>query len=360
MDDIRLFETDGDYLVLEAQDGQKYRLLVDEGIRSSIKREPKVHLDSITITPREIQDEIRNGASIDELIKKSGASFEFIEKFAAPVLAELEHIVSSALSVRLTIAGDRYNDSTQIEFGEIIASRLVTSGATGISWLARKMEANTWHVIANYSLNGVSGSATWSFDPRKLTLSPESETAVSLSTQETINNSVIPKLRPVLADDQVGATEVAAPIHQAPTEILDDVIPISRSNTFNAIDEISPPQSFEKPAPSTPAAFAKKKETLEDEQPLSATADLLEALRRKRSEREDSPVEVVDLQPEPQTEAIRIVEIEPVVTETQTSEHQVEQVSEKESDEASKPAVKKGRASMPSWDEIVFGTKADD
>ena len=222
------------------------------------------------------------------------------------------------------------------------------------------MEANTWHVIANYSLNGVAGSATWSFDPRKLTLSPESETAVSLSTQETINNSVIPKLRPVLAEDHKGAADVAAPIHQAPTEILDDVIPISRSNQFNVIDEIISTPSFEKPAPSTPAAFAKKNEILEDEQPLSATADLLEALRRKRSEREESPVEVVALQPEPQTEAIRIVEIEPVVTEAKTSEHEAEQVSETENHEASKPAAKKGRASMPSWDEIVFGTKADD
>ena len=80
MDDIRLFETDGDYLVLEAQDGQKYRLLIDESVRSSVKKEPIALLDSISITPREIQEEIRNGATIQDLIDRSGASFDFIEE----------------------------------------------------------------------------------------------------------------------------------------------------------------------------------------------------------------------------------------------------------------------------------------
>jgi hypothetical protein len=51
MDDIRLFETDGDFLVLEAQDGQKFRLLIDDTIRSSVKREKMQQLDSVSITP---------------------------------------------------------------------------------------------------------------------------------------------------------------------------------------------------------------------------------------------------------------------------------------------------------------------
>jgi hypothetical protein len=362
MDDIRLFESDGDYLVLEAQDGQKYRLLVDDTVRSSVKKEPIAHLDSITITPREIQEEIRNGASIDDLVSRSGASFDFVEKFAAPVIAELEHIVSSALSVRLTIAGDRYSDSTQIEFGDIIAGRLVTSGATGISWIAKKIEPSNWHVTASYSLNGSNGSATWSFDPRKLTLSPESETAVTLSTQETINDTPIPKLRTV-------SLETAEPVAVAETVLLDDVIPFSRGSDQETPVAISPeeqwpPVQTSMPS-STPAAFKKT------EEPLSATADLLEALRRKRTERED-----VELEPHPTTSSIRVIDFEPVTSaelvpaeepvmteEPVKTEEEVVAASATEfstTEPDSKPAAKKGRAAMPSWDEIVFGTKADD
>lgn len=361
MDDIRLFETDGDYLVLEAQDGQKFRLLVDDSVRSSVKKEQIARLDSIEITPREIQEEIRNGATIQELIDRSGASFEFIEKFAAPVIAELEHIVSSALSVRLTIAGDRYNDSTQIEFGEIIAGRLITSGATGVAWVAKKVEPNNWKITANYQLNGVAGSATWSFDPRRLTLSPESETAVTLSSQETLSSGPIPKLRTV----EPVATQVAV----AETVVMEDVIAFSsKQETPIALEE--------RPEPTTPAAFKRNIEPVatsnQVEEPLSATADLLEALRRKRTEREDanldphpqtSNIRVIDFEPAPAADTIDVaveevfaVEPEPKIETPVAVEAEIE-VSPVES--VAKPA-KKGRAAMPSWDEIVFGTKTDD
>lgn len=351
MDDIRLFETDGDFLVLEAQDGQKFRLLIDDTVRSSIKREKIQQLDSISITPREIQEEIRNGASIDQLINKSGATFEYIEKFAAPVIAELEHMVSSALSVRLTIAGDRYNDSSQIEFGEIITGRLVTSGAQAISWVANKIEPNSWHIVANYTLNGAAGSATWSFDPRRLTLSPESETAVTLSSQETLNNSVIPKLRTV--DEG----------NHAETQVIDDVIPIGRGADFET--PIAREPELDRPTPSTPAAFLKpvadgvvspemsKAEPtpeLREPQPLSATADLLEALRRKRTEREEEKPRESQLAPHPDTANLRVIDIEATPVEA------IEELTE----EPKTATPKKGRAAMPSWDEIVFGTKADD
>ena len=361
MDDIRLFETDGDFLVLEAQDGQKFRLLIDDTVRSSIKREKLQQLDSVSITPREIQEEIRNGASIEQLIKESGATFEFIEKFAAPVIAELEHIVSSALSVRLTIAGDRYNDSTQIEFGEIINGRLLTSGAEGISWVAKKIEPSSWHIVANYTLNGLAGSATWSFDPRRLTLSPESETAVTLSSQESLNNSLIPKLRTV----DVPSVDQ--------TIVMEDVIPIGRGAEPET--PIAREPEFERPTPSTPAAFLKPvaddnvnqppvtpvSETRTPE-PLSATADLLEALRRKRTEREDEKSTSPQLENHPDTTNLRVIDIEPATTEALEESETILAESEDAdaSDEPKAVTPKKGRAAMPSWDEIVFGTKADD
>lgn len=360
MDDIRLFETDGDFLVLEAQNGQKFRLLIDDTVRSSIKREKLPQLDSITITPREIQEEIRNGSTIEDLIARSGAEFDYVEKFAAPVIAELEHVVSSALSVRLTIAGDRYNDSSQVEFGEIINGRLLTSGADSISWVAKKIEPNNWHVIASYRLNGAEGSATWRFDPRRLTLSPESETAVTLSSQESINNSVVPKLRPV---EPVPVVEPQA------TVVMEDVIPIGRGAEFETPISIEPEES--RPTPSTPAAFLKSVHNPTDDsvpsvqeekvapEPLSATADLLEALRRKRTEREEPKPTGIDLEDHPDTSSVRVIDIEPPTVDSGANEEEIQSPA----NDAAAPGAqtpKKGRATMPSWDEIVFGTKTED
>jgi hypothetical protein len=72
---------------------------------------------------------------------------------------------------------------------------------------------------------------------------------------------------------------------------------------------------------------------------------------------------VIDFEPTPLSvspdllnEAVAPVESAAVST-TETEVQEAEEVS---SSAQSKPAGKKGRASMPSWDEIVFGTKAED
>jgi len=373
MDDIRLFDTDGDFLVLEAKDGQKYRLLIDDTIRTSLRREPAQKLDDVSITPREIQEEIRNGASITELMDKSGATFEFVEKFAAPVIAELSYVVSSALSVRLTIAGDRYSDSTQVEFGEIIGNRLISSGATGVSWLAKKIDTSMWHVIANYQIDAGQGLAICSFDPRRLTLSPENETAQTLSSQETLGSTLIPKLRPVESPSEPMLSETAI-IETIQPRLDKEVVPFANRADVS-VEEIT---DF-----STPAAFKKQPEPISKpratspSEPLSATADLLEALRRKRTERSENSSPETELEPHPDTSNIRVIDFEPTPVSVSsdlpdqavapiesaaisTTEPEVQEPDEVSSSAQSKPAGKKGRASMPSWDEIVFGTKAED
>lgn len=352
MDDVRLFGNDGDYLILEALDGQKFRLLSDDSLKSAIKREPAPSLDAITLTPREIQDHIRNGQSIDEIATSSGASFAFVEKFAAPVLDELAHMVDSAKSVRITTSQDRYSDSTHVEFGELVETRLGNSGASNFAWKAKRGDFNSWNVSVHFLLSGEESHAAWSFDPRKLTLSPENESAVNLSTNDPLSSTPIPKLRPVL---------------QAEPESLDPAV------DHNATAVLTPPTEISKPftSPSEPETIlvpapsknpsgswitqlvplsdenkaAEPNSNTEPDAPLSATADLLQALRIKRGEREaaaemnlntnHSDEQVVA--PLSQTD----VAVEP---ETQTP-----------------PAIaKKGRAAMPSWDQIVFGTKTED
>jgi hypothetical protein len=100
-----------------------------------------------------------------------------------------------------------------------------------------------------------------------------------------------------------------------------------------------------------------------DESPLSETADLLDALRKKRSERES----VEQLDPHPSTEGLRIVEYvpEPFTDDDEPEHTYFETEVEPEPTPApvspdSTNSPKRGRASIPSWDQIVFGTKTED
>lgn len=328
MDDIRLFGSDGDYLILEALDGQKFRLIADESLKSAIKREVHSKLDSISLTPREVQDEIRNGKTIEEIAAATGAPIEFVEKFAAPVLDELSHMVASARSVRITTSQDRYSESTHIEFGELVESRLSHSGASDFVWGAKRGEYNSWNISVHFSLSGAASFAAWSFDPRKLTLSPENESAVNLSTNDPLSTAPIPKLRPVLHNEFEESIDVFVDPEPVEPKKIDtpwvtQLIPVADA-PVKLEETAAPPKA------------------VEVEAPLSATADLLQALRLKRSEREANTDLPGDATAAPRTEQSMPAQEPSPMADTPA------------------PAAKKGRAPMPSWDQIVFGTKADD
>lgn len=322
MKDIKFLGSDGDFLLLEDAEGQRYRLLIDEAVRRASRGDSGARLDAPNISPREIQEEIRVGRTIEEIIRASGAPEEYVRKFAQPVLDELNHAVLNALAVRLEIAGNRFNEPTSREFGEIIKTRLAASGAGIERWSAMKAPDNGFYIYCEFELDNETKKATWSYDPKRLVLAPENDLAINLSVQDRIAPQA-PKLRPVSAP----TTGI--------TENLADTVDLARSAT---------------PIQQTPPSYA----TVPDEPKLSETADLLEALRKKREARET----VDELPSHPSTEGLRIVPIpaEDFVP-VETIEPEPVPAPAKEEEPIS---PKRGRASIPSWDEIVFGTKTED
>jgi len=401
MSDLRFESSDGEYLHLESADGTSYRLLIDDGVRRAIRRDVINDQDSVKISPRDIQLEIRAGVSLEELVAKTGASFEYVEKFAAPVIDELAHIVKSALSVRITMAGDRYSDTTQIEFGEVIANRLAAAGEVNYSWSARRSDNGGWQLHCRYGDN----VATWAFDPRKLALSPENENAISLSTQQSLTDGPIPKLRPVLV---TGATEVPptdpVPVSVPPvTELISIVTqqanppqpasvqkdqptaapvtplrPVNSNatdsatsgNASNLTEELGRTAEFDGVVPfgrEANATAAPESAGVED---LANTADLLDALRRRRLDRERETMEsssgfVPPVIETPPTRQQAFEEFDSFTDELpeegfEPSDQQLaSEVVEPEVEEDAKPK-KPARASMPSWDSIVFSQKSDE
>jgi len=318
MKDIRFLGSDGDFLLLEDADGQRFRLLLDDSIRRAIRNESPQMLDQPKLTPREIQEEIRVGRSIEEIVQASGAAVDYVMKFAQPVLDELNHAVLNALTVRLEVPGDRFTNPTTREFGEIIKARLASSGAGIEKWSAMKAPEHGFYIYCEFELDGKQNKATWLYDPKRLALIPENETAISLSSGDRIATPA-PKLRPV----QTPASGF--------TPALADTVEIVR----------------EQPAPAPVAVDTTPSS------PLYDTADLLEALRKKRNEREQFEEQAQV----PQTDFLSVV---PELEEPEEFVEELEAPKPQVPSQESQGSPKKGRASIPSWDEIVFGTKTED
>jgi hypothetical protein len=275
------------------------------------------------LTPREIQEEIRVGRSIDDIVRASGAAVEYVMKFAQPVLDELNHAVLNALTVRLEVPGDRFNEPTTREFGEIIKARLAASGAGIERWSALKAPDHGFYLYCEFELGGDKKKATWTYDPKRLALVPEDALAISLSTSERMSTAA-PKLKTVQSPEPFS------------TPNLPDTVDLARTLPQPVV------------ARSEPVATSS--------QPISETADLLDALRKKRSERElvETAAHV------PQTDFLSLV---PDVQEQElVTEEDEEDITPTPSvvQSESTATPKRGRASIPSWDEIVFGTKTED
>ena len=430
MSELRFLGTDGEYLLLEGADGAQHKLLIDESVRRAARRETVAEGDAAKISPRDIQLEVRSGVTIEELASKTGASLEYIEKFAAPVVDELAHVVSSALSVRITMAGDRYSETTQVEFGQVIASRLAANGVVQYAWTARRPPNGGWQLRCSFE----DSVAHWAFDPRKLALAPENEVAVQLSTQQSLTDGPLPKLRPVIdtvapATQSTGSNNssvvtqapvsppvtalpptgsatsspapVAAPaapsvtsseppvrLAPVPTDDFNNPPP---TKTVSVTEELGKTGEFEGVIPFGRSGRAPESEPTPD---LANTADLLDALRKRRISREEqlNDTGAVDFEPtttptispgneaqvfdfdtaasvtssipvvaaeEPTTSTVPIALVsENPVSAQQDADAEVFEVEPAE--EEPKPAPKRGRSSMPSWDEIVFSTRAED
>jgi hypothetical protein len=299
MRDIRFISGDGESLVLETVDGEKLRLTIDNHIREAIRKQPTSTTEH-TLSPREIQDAIRTGSTVEQLVSASGDGEDYVARFAKPVLEELEHMVASALAVRVEIEPDRFNEVRHREFGELIGERLRNGGASKIAWSASRETPFTWLIKATFETMGGTGQATWTFDPRHVVLSPENETAIGLSNKGGFGDSPIPKLQVIVPTLPAPEEAAEAPEESKVTELLD---------AFKERREA--------------AAALAQEEVLEEVEVFEEVEDV-----------EEFAVELVD------------EVIEPELVE--------------EAEEPRTESPKKGRAPMPSWDEIVFGSKTED
>lgn len=325
----------GEYLILATADGEEFKLPLTDDLRRTVAltRARASSTDdegkpSTSLTPKEIQQRVRSGLNEQELAELTGEPVEALERYAAPVLAERAYIAQLARSTRVG------RDSGAPVLGDLVTDRLASRGVDpeAISWDAWRELDEPWKVAVDFPVDNRTVRALWIFD----------HTARAVTAQD---------------DESRWLTE---------TELLD--VPIPKRHLSAVRDEDDAPLDQSRPA--MPDSAGKEGN---DGNAASATELLLEDLSVRRGTRESiDPDDFDDLDddeafegfgPAQRTREAEVGFDQPRGT-GRSMPHPAGSARDEEDDKSAPPPAepkptRKGRASVPSWDEIVFGAKND-
>ncbi|WP_405588889.1 septation protein SepH [Streptomyces sp. NBC_01190] len=174
---------DGTRLVLKAADSTEYTLPIDERLRAAVRND-RARLGQIEIEveshlrPRDIQARIRSGASAEEVAQMAGIPVERVRRFEGPVLAERAFMAERARKTPVR----RQGESTGPQLGEAVAERLLLRGAEKdtVLWDSWRRDDGTWEVLLVYRVAGEPHSASWTYDPPRRLVQAVDDEARSL------------------------------------------------------------------------------------------------------------------------------------------------------------------------------------
>ncbi|MDQ0725357.1 septation protein SepH [Microbacterium sp. W4I20] len=350
MENVTIVGTEAGVLVLATESGERFALPIDDMLQREIRRATRQGEPAgqrLAASPRDIQAQIRAGLTAVEVSELLGISVEDVSRFEGPVLAEREHIIGQALAVPVLI-GSEVEPDAQPTFGAAVRDKLAEVAASAERWASWK-EDTGWIVKLEFTANDVEHDARWSFDPRRSALAPLNSDATQLSRQGSLPEGLIPRLRAV---DQERTTSPYKDESRFDSGAFGPrLLPAPDAD----VEDPALPERSDAAAQAAAINRAPESQTTSPE-----TADLLEALRRRRGQREtapliddpdhvdqieQSPISLFDAFDQPEDDEPDSPEPAPRAT---------------PSDSADSNSRRRRRNAMPSWDEIVFGARTDE
>ncbi|MFF2406932.1 septation protein SepH [Streptomyces sp. NPDC058092] len=335
---------DGTRLVLKAADSTEYTLPIDERLRAAVRND-RARLGQIEIEveshlrPRDIQARIRAGASAEEVAQFAGIPVDRVRRFEGPVLAERAFMAERARKTPVRRPGE----NTGPQLGEAVQERLLLRGADKetVQWDSWRRDDGTWEVLLVYRVAGEPHSASWTYDaPRRLVQAVDDEARSLIGETDDVaapepsfpfvpRIARLPRDRPLdrALDRQMERPPVPMP---EPEEHIGGISASERDSLTSLLEAVP---SFrgdmvvpERPAPPEPPAIEPATQEPEADEPPAAAASAGSAyadvlMPRAVAGHRDRLTGTTDRQ-------------------------------------AEADGVRPGRrAAVPSWDEIVFGTR---
>jgi DUF3071 family protein len=327
---------DGAHLLLQDSGNAREQFLVpiDERLRAA-SRGDRSRLGQIelelekTLRPREIQARIRAGESPEAVAEGAGAPLERVMRFAYPVLQEREQVTIEARRTRIR----RSVGSSQL--GEQVDERLARQGVDpeAADWDAYRREDGSWWLTLSWMTGKTPLRAQWSFDLAGRTLTPADDQAAELQAEQ-------PRRRQIAA------------------------VPFVPDNDDD--DDDDEPAVAEEP----PAAPVRRQQPVrrdpvppQRERPRSEPYGWAAPISEPASQSAVPPVpEPAIVEPEPEPEPEVEIEVLAVPEPVAPVQSEPEDVPEEPAADEPKPAAKAAKSGrkpkVPSWDDIVFGTRS--
>ncbi|ARP74434.1 DUF3071 domain-containing protein [Streptomyces pluripotens] len=174
---------DGTRLVLKAADSTEYTLPIDERLRAAVRGDrPRLGQIEIEVEshlrPRDIQARIRAGATAEEVAQLAGIPVDRVRRFEGPVLAERAFMAERARKTPVRRPGENSGPL----LGEAVQERLLLRGAEKdtVQWDSWRRDDGTWEVLLVYRVAGEPHSAGWTYDPPRRLVQAVDDEARSL------------------------------------------------------------------------------------------------------------------------------------------------------------------------------------
>jgi hypothetical protein len=307
MRDARLVGLNGDgtRLVIELADGQRVHLRIDDQLTAAVRgdrsRLGQLQIETESrLRPAEIQARIRSGRTPEEVADEAGISVERVERFAVPVLHEREHMAQAGQA-----AGVRRDGAVEL-LGQLVVARLEEHGVSrdALAWDSWRRDDGTWELTVSYPLEGTRRTAQWVFDPARTLVTADDDEA-----------------RWVTGESPAPAATPDASVH-----------PI-RQGRKKKLREPDPDEVF-------------------DQHILDATPTVDDDLAA-----DGSPSDEVGLFDEM---SMNEVELDDTDEPAEAARDVDDDGSPNDPEPVVETAGRKQRASVPSWDEILFGSRKPD
>lgn len=349
---------DGTRLVLKAADSTEYTLPIDERLRAAVRGDrPRLGQIEIEVEshlrPRDIQARIRAGASAEEVASLAGIPVDRVRRFEGPVLAERAFMAERARKTPVRRPGE----NTGPQLGEAVSERLLLRGADKetVQWDSWRRDDGTWEVLLVYRVATEPHSASWTYDPPRRLVQAVDDEARSLIGET----------------DDIAAPEPSFPfvprIARLPRDrpSLDRPLDRALDRQLERPSVPLPPEPLEEGAAT--AATASVSESERDsltsllEAVPSFRGDMIVPERPAPPTTDVPPTEEPEQDPEaeepPAASAGAGSAYADVLMPRSVASHRDRLVGTTDR-QAEADGVRPGRrAAVPSWDEIVFGTR---
>jgi hypothetical protein len=196
---------DGRSLLVATPTGEQLAIPVDDRLHAALRGDRprlgqlEIEMDN-ALGPRDIQARIRAGQSLEEVGRVAGLPLDRVERFAAPVLAEREHVALVAMSSSVRRRGETSGHRVlRLAVNERLEKRGVDTDT--VDWDAFRQENGRWSVSARYSSGEASRQAVFSFDLQgRFSVADNDEARWLLGEQSAVKGPQPGRRRPVVAD----------------------------------------------------------------------------------------------------------------------------------------------------------------